>query len=213
MNRPARHASRVDSLALRGGHAALDFANTVSWRLDLRQREEHLQTYDDLLRWAARAGVLTDAEAQGLRHDRAAGSGDAALGQSLALREAMYAVLGGEPPGSARDRELVRAAYEAAVHVSRLEPGPGGWAWSVDRPTPLTPVHRLAMAAVDLMTGGQPAPVRQCADEACGWLFLDRSRQGNRRWCSAADCGNRNRVRAHYHRQRGGSGSAGRSRP
>jgi predicted RNA-binding Zn ribbon-like protein len=197
---------------LRGGHAVLDFVNTVSWRLDLRQREDHLRGYDDLLRWAARADVLTDAEAQVLREGRHAPTASAALDTALALREALHAVLAA-PPGSAGDREQVRAAYEAAVHVSRLVPGENGWAWGADRMTRLTPVHRLAMAAVDLMTDRTRPAVRQCADEACGWLFLDRSRQGNRRWCSAADCGNRNRVRRHYHRQREGrvdGGSSGR---
>ncbi|WP_083433890.1 CGNR zinc finger domain-containing protein [Nostocoides australiense] len=33
-------------------------------------------------------------------------------------------------------------------------------------------------------------------------VFVDTSRQRNRRWCPADDCGNRNRVRAHYQRGR-----------
>ena len=44
--------------------------------------------------------------------------------------------------------------------------------------------------------------VRQCPIESggCGWLFLDTSRSGNRRWCDMRTCGNRAKARAHYSR-------------
>ncbi|TIU06903.1 MAG: CGNR zinc finger domain-containing protein, partial [Mesorhizobium sp.] len=31
----------------------------------------------------------------------------------------------------------------------------------------------------------------------CGWLFLDTSRGGKRRWCSMRTCGNREKVSRH----------------
>ncbi|WP_082946716.1 CGNR zinc finger domain-containing protein [Mycobacterium sp. ACS4054] len=42
------------------------------------------------------------------------------------------------------------------------------------------------------------------SDDDCGWLFLDTSHRHNRRWCSAADCGNRARVRRFYERRSSG---------
>src|SRR5436190_1196254 len=45
----------------------------------------------------------------------------------------------------------------------------------------------------DLLTSDSRGLVRQCEDAGCGWLFLDRSNARKRRWCSMADCGNRNR--------------------
>jgi predicted RNA-binding Zn ribbon-like protein len=66
-----------------------------------------------------------------------------------------------------------------------------------------TPVDRLAVAAVDLITEIPCDRVKACDDTACGWLFLDSSHRQNRRWCSAADCGNRDRARRHYERVRG----------
>ena len=53
----------------------------------------------------------------------------------------------------------------------------------------LTPI---VWSAADLITGPRAQRVRQCADpEGCGWLFLDESRAGTRRWCSMGNCGNR----------------------
>jgi predicted RNA-binding Zn ribbon-like protein len=60
----------------------------------------------------------------------------------------------------------------------------------------------VAIDAWDLLTEPELALVRQCPVEAggCGWLFLDTSRAGNRRWCDMRTCGNRAKVRAHYSR-------------
>jgi predicted RNA-binding Zn ribbon-like protein len=37
----------------------------------------------------------------------------------------------------------------------------------------------------------------------CGWLFLDRTRNGNKRWCTPTMCGSRTRSRRHYRRKTG----------
>lgn len=42
---------------------------------------------------------------------------------------------------------------------------------------------------------------KMCASEDCRWVFYDRSRPGNRRWCSSALCGNRHKTRAYRERQ------------
>ena len=60
----------------------------------------------------------------------------------------------------------------------------------------------VAIDAWDLLTEPELVLVRQCPVDAggCGWLFLDTSRAGNRRWCDMRTCGNRAKVRAHYSR-------------
>lgn len=44
--------------------------------------------------------------------------------------------------------------------------------------------------------------LRMCASDECKWIFFDRSKPGNRRWCSSALCGNRQKTRAYRQRQR-----------
>jgi len=53
-----------------------------------------------------------------------------------------------------------------------------------------------------MLAGGQLARVRQCSNPQCGWLFLDNSKSGNRRWCSMSACGNRAKAHRHYLRQK-----------
>ena len=63
----------------------------------------------------------------------------------------------------------------------------------------------LALAAADLLTAPERSRVRLCeatALDGCGWLFLDTSRNGTRRWCEMASCGNRYKARRHYARVR-----------
>ena len=40
-----------------------------------------------------------------------------------------------------------------------------------------------------------------CASETCGWLFVDRSPGGRRRWCDMGTCGNRAKVARHRARK------------
>ncbi len=47
-----------------------------------------------------------------------------------------------------------------------------------------------------------------CADETCGWLFIDESPAGRRRWCDMRTCGNRAKVARHRARARGASPTA-----
>ena len=101
------------------------------------------------------------------------------------------------------NRELQLAMSRARVH-SRSRRPPVGLARSnagtLDLAQPLWPVVR---SAADLLTGPSLERVKRCPGEGCGWLFLDTSRNGSRRWCDMASCGNRARVRAFAARQRG----------
>jgi len=44
-----------------------------------------------------------------------------------------------------------------------------------------------------------------CANDTCGWLFIDESPAGRRRWCDMRTCGNRAKVARHRARARGTS--------
>ena len=62
----------------------------------------------------------------------------------------------------------------------------------------------VAISAVDLLTSSDLGRVKICPAHQCEWLFLDDSRNGTRRWCSMAECGNRAKARLHYDRMKRG---------
>ncbi len=183
-----------------GGDVAVDFLNTVDWRLDPERRREQLPTFAHVLAWLVRCGLLDAAAARELA-TLAVAEPVRAVGEHarvLELREDSYAALIDD-----RHPTVLQHHLAGAHAASRLVRASGGaWAWA---PPPLDLAaagHLLALELGRLVTSEAVLRLHRCEDPHCGWVFLDTSRQRNRRWCSSADCGNRNRVRRHYARSR-----------
>ena len=193
--------SRIETLHLVAGRPCLDLVNTVSWRGDPDRREEHLRTVADAMTWARRAQVVSSDEAEHLHRtlDRAAGG--RLLRELRALRELVADDL--VRPRPPRMDRLEEAVHDAVAH-SRLVPSGQGHHWGVVELDARTVPRRLALDVLDLLETPH-GRLASCADEACGWVFLDSSKAGTRRWCRSAYCGKRERVRRHY-RQRAGHG-------
>lgn len=200
----------ASNLKLVGGRLCLDFVNTVDWH-GTDHPKEWLTTFDELLQWAVHAGAIDRQGAESLMAAGRARPAEAAeaLREAVALREAMYRIFaavaaGREPP--ADDLEHLNRALARALPRRRLQPRPGGfeWAWADDDATALDrPLWPILASAAELLTSGDLARVRRCADHGCGWLFVDMSRNRSRRWCSMEDCGNRAKARRHRQRTRG----------
>ncbi|MET9953081.1 CGNR zinc finger domain-containing protein [Streptomyces sp. NPDC006339] len=173
------------------GHPVLDFTNTVAWRTDESRRAERVPDAAAWARWAATAGLGAAPPSD---------EDEAVLNGLRGLREALAAVLdalvdGTTPPAPAW--ETLRRAALAAREAAALPP-----AFPL-RPVPASLPDALALLAEELLSDARAlARVRRCAGPGCGWFFLDRSRNGARRWCSSSDCGNRDRARRHYARTR-----------
>jgi predicted RNA-binding Zn ribbon-like protein len=91
-------------------------------------------------------------------------------------------------------------ALASMLSHSRLAPSEGGlrWDWDSRWDKLDSVIWPVVKSAVDLMTSEAIKRVGQCADERCGWLFWDASRNRSRRWCDMSDCGNRAKVRRFY---------------
>ena len=207
---------RVRRFELRGGVVCLDFVNTVGWRLT-DYPSEYLCSYEDLLEWGKQAGLLALEEPEGLSRQATLDPEEArgTLSRAIALREAMHRVISRAIAGEPRDESELSADLSAlnreiSIALSRLRvmPAGGAYGWCWDRSeddggarldSPLWPV---AQSAAELLTSPKLGRAKVCAGEGCGWVFLDESRNGSRRWCDSRDCGNRERVRRHLARKR-----------
>ena len=200
--------TKAGTLTLMGGRLSLDFANTADWHAS-EQPVEFLTSYDELVAWGLHVGTLTNPQAQRML-DRAAVrplEAMAALHEAINLREVIYrlfsAIAQGNVP-AADDLEAFNVELALVLARSQIVPTAEGYAWdwtgdedALDRM--LWPVVR---DAADLLTSGELSRVGRCADERCGWLFVDTSRNHSRRWCSMEACGNRAKARRHYHKSR-----------
>lgn len=52
----------------------------------------------------------------------------------------------------------------------------------------------LAESVARVVSQGRPDRLRVCANPDCQFVFYDTSRNGHRRWCDMATCGNRAKV-------------------
>jgi len=192
-----------------GGQLAVDFTNTVGSRGGTA--EDHLNVFGDLLSWAETRGVIARSAAQRLRReaDRRPAIAKDALGEAVALREALYRVLsaaasGRTPP--AADLATFNAHVEMSFSGARLQRASDRFELTFapsDRSRLTAPIlEPVVRAAVDLLTSDAIGRVRLCGDASCAWLFLDTTRNGTRRWCDMKECGNRNKVRRFREAQR-----------
>jgi predicted RNA-binding Zn ribbon-like protein len=191
-----------------GGHIAIDFVDTVNGR---HRKNPHnlLSDYSRLLQWSEESGTLPGKLVDRLRKlaaDQPARA-QSVLRQAIHLREALYEIFSAMverraiPPAAlvALNKAIQHAAAHAEVmfsadHFSRE--------W-IDSESHLDAMlWRVAQAAGDLLTSGDVNEIRQCAADDCLWLFLDKTKNHRRRWCEMKTCGNRDKARRYYHRQK-----------
>lgn len=100
--------------------------------------------------------------------------------------------------------ESARALIDAVLEHGRIRPtltaeGPGERAEFAD--PAWGPAWTAARDYLGLLDSA-PDRIRKCASPTCVLRFYDISRNGTRRWCSMAVCGNRAKASRHYARAR-----------
>lgn len=183
------------------GDSMLDLLNTVAWRLGGPDRAEQLRTFDDVIDWCAESGLLNEGEAATLRTLAVQDAAEAERERLavIAAREKAYAALFERDAAATAD---LAALYRAALTEADLLHDGNRWHWRERRTTLRVPRDRIIRGLIDFARNADVSRLHQCEDAKCGWLYLDTSPRRNRRWCNTKDCGDRNRARAYYARQK-----------
>lgn len=197
-------------LGLLGGHPALDYVNTLDWR-DRPAEEggarETLVSYDALLAWCRRCGIIGAATATELERQafQAPDQAAAVLAEAVALREALHNLAMATRQGKAAkpaDLDILNRCLLRYPEGRTVAPAGQGFAWKFhgDGIALGSPLGAIARIGAELLVTAEPASIRCCAGPGCGWLFHDTSPNKRRRWCSMESCGNRAKARRHYQR-------------
>ncbi|MFI2432219.1 CGNR zinc finger domain-containing protein [Streptomyces sp. NPDC018693] len=175
-----------DPRPLIGEPLALDLLNT-RWVGDGALRDL-LRDTEGLAVWLAANGLDADfaADATTLRH-------------LLTTRDALRSAV-----DASRTDDAHTARVDAVLEHGRIRPtltaeGPGER--TEFRDPAWGPAWLAARNYLELLTAA-PDRIRKCAHEACVLHFFDTSRNGTRRWCSMAACGNRAKASRHYARSK-----------
>jgi predicted RNA-binding Zn ribbon-like protein len=197
------------NLSLLGGWPCLDFVNTLDWR-GTDHPVEFLNTYHDLVVWSRHAGTLSDQEAQRLSQKAKTDASRAAavLRDAVQLREAIYRIFASvaeDLPVGEEDLMIFNRHLGAAMGSSQITQQKHDFIWNTngDPQKPDWILNPLVRSAAELLVSAERKRVKKCGDPACGWLFLDVSRNLSRRWCNMGDCGNRAKASRFYKKKKG----------
>jgi predicted RNA-binding Zn ribbon-like protein len=198
---PSARGLSLDSLPVLGGRLCLDFVNTLDpWYGD--ERIDYIPDYQALSEWAVHIGCSAARDQKimrGLAEDFPLEA--AAVHQrAIDLRADLHALLRRDrAAGNSRallglNRELRRSGR----HLTIVRSGPAyelTFAFEEELDAMLWPIAR---SAAELLSSPRDlARVRECDGVDCGWIFIDTSKSGRRRWCSMDICGNRAKVERH----------------
>ncbi|WP_338696512.1 CGNR zinc finger domain-containing protein [Streptomyces sp. Q6] len=172
----------ADPRPLTGEPLALDLLNT-RWHQD-GELHDLLADEAGLGVWLRANGLDFAADATTLRH-------------TLGARDALLAAVDGVDGAAAQVDATLRHGRIRATLTAR---GPGEV--PEFRDPARGPGWLAARNYLELLSTA-PDRIRACAHEACLLHFFDTSRNGTRRWCSMALCGNRAKASRHYARARG----------
>ncbi len=124
----------------------------------------------------------------------------AELAETHALRAALLRLVqasmgsGGVRPG---DVDIINAAAGQEAPLQLLNLRDGDLVGREPAPHVRQCLGVIARDAIDLLIGPHRLLLRRCAADNCSGIYVDLSRGGRRKWCTAAGCGNRARVSAH----------------
>ena len=209
--RPSPHSRAVPSpFILIGERLWLDFVNTDdvrrSARLDL------LRDFEALVRFLEMVGILDAERALGMRRraqQQPAGAA-AALVDARRVRAAMRAL-------AERGANSERVRGDALAEINRVLGRSAGTRRVESRADgsfarAFVPVGDafagliipVVESAADSLIAGELLRVRRCGDPRCSRVFFDATRNGRRRWCDMATCGNRAKAARFRERERQG---------
>ena len=197
------------------GDPSLDLVNTIDWT-SRGPESERLTSYPRLADFAEGAGIASKAEAARLRRavERHPRRAEAALARAREVRAVLHdlfrSVAETGRPGAQLEqlnRLLAEAHRHARLEVAAVGGGGGAarWAWH-DPEDPDAPLWPIIRRAADLLASSDAARIKVCGGADCGWLYVDRSRNGLRRWCRMETCGTRAKSKRRAARREGGSG-------
>ena len=181
----------------------LDFVNTDDERRG--RRVDLLVDFAAWTRWLEQAGVLDGERAVGLRRraEQQPAGATAALVDGRRVRAALR-LLAERGTAQEKSREAALAELNRvmarSVGTRRVEATgdgrftrsfvPGGEAFG-------GLLLAIVESAADSLVTDELPRVRRCGGVGCGRVFLDQTRNGSRRWCDMASCGNRAKAARH----------------
>lgn len=197
----------IATLQLDGGCPVFDFTNTISNRND-PDYFDYLTKYDDFIQWIDKIGLLPKRkihaiEAFSKNHARISAD---TMKLIIEVREVIFNLFSSLAQHQKADSEVLNAfngVLSEALSTMRIDIGRTEVTTSFsasDKAMLKEPLYLLIKNAFDILSTQSFERIKECP--TCGWLFLDASKNGKRRWCNMQVCGSNDKARRYYHRKK-----------
>lgn len=196
----------IKNLQLDGGCAVFDFTNTVNTRTS-SPAHDYLKNYRDVLEWSEKVMLLEPERIarlskQAAKHKQ---QREMAFAKVIHARDVLYrlfskiaANLAPEPRTLDAFNALLSECFgklQLSISSAHAKPNFFDESLSLDEP-----LRIIMKSAYDILTDEPFTRLKECPN--CGWLFVDKTKNGKRRWCDMEVCGSRDKAKRYYHRKK-----------
>ena len=195
----------IKTLPLDGGVQPFHLVNTVhAWRGE--NLHEYLNNYADVLAWCDKVRLLKKEEIRQLKAaaDAQPAAAEKAFQKIIQSRGLLYHFFSALAAANKAALEQMLVPFNKQVHEA-LEhflwtPTKNGLQFVHENDTPLLlPLWMVLKSAHDILLTADPARIKECP--RCGWIFLDTTKNGKRRWCHPQGCGSIEKSKRYYHKK------------
>ncbi|WP_245314333.1 ABATE domain-containing protein [Rhizobium sp. R634] len=182
-----------------GGHPALDFSNAVFDRRNPPAHNELFNSARDVGTWLLAAGLAKEDEAGAVAELR----DHRFLDEVHEIRESSYELFNAIAESEEPPSQSLGLLFSSAARL--LQTRQVGWDGTLlhlssdQWKNPAAVSAFFAQLSIEAFFTLPRARMHACP--RCGWLFVDTSRGGKRRWCNMRICGNREKItryRSHF---------------
>ena len=196
----------IENLLLDGGVLCLDFTNTVHSRRE-SPVFDYLQSFEDWIKWLRKVKALSplrlnELQSYARKHKSQAAE---ALKEVKEIRETIYLLFFSVAADKPVESEVLSSfnvlLSEALSNIRiRVQEHEVHIEWNRRELHLNEPLWVIVKSGYDVLIDTPFKRIRSC--EACGWLFLDQSKNNSRRWCNMQTCGSIHKARKYYHRKK-----------
>lgn len=197
----------IDTLTVESSALCCNFVNTVyAWRgVNLN---EYLKTYDDFVAWCRKlivcdAAYLDELSAQAKLHPQKA---EAALNEIKEVRQLFYnfisAIAAGEKDTYESLLKELNPLLNKSLTKQEIVYKNGTFQPELQLQTTALdgPLYVVLKSLYDLLMQADLNRIKECPK--CGWVFLDETKNGRRRWCSPTECGTQDKMLRYNQKKR-----------
>ncbi|MDJ1499460.1 CGNR zinc finger domain-containing protein [Xanthocytophaga agilis] len=196
--------NKIDEIILCGGRLCLDFVNTVSsWTEE--SATDYFANLSDFAYWCLRMKCIDPKECEKVVAKAETNEAQVFLEEVKAFRQHVYTLLlrrSTHQKISSSHLSFLNTQLQSYIPYVALE----SYANEIKREWKFPKADfRVLLApivydAYELLLKNDTGRLKNCPK--CGWLFLDTTKNGKRKWCSMQMCGSNVKALEWYHRNK-----------